>query len=57
MNEELKVAEHFGYETTERGGKIFVAKINQCFKVWLPFNRQTHPKEFAEYEQMIRGYR
>lgn len=45
------VALHFGYEVTKIRDQVFVAKTNPHFKVWTPFNRESHAELFKEYDR------
>lgn len=45
------VALYFGYEVTMIGDQVFIAKNNAAGKVWVPFSRESHPKQFREYDR------
>ena len=45
------VALHFGYEVTKIRDQVFIAKNNAAGKLWIPFNRESHPKLFQEYDR------
>ena len=45
------VALHFGYEVTKIRDQVFIAKNNIGMKLWIPFNRESHPKLFQEYDR------
>ena len=45
------VALHFGYEVTKIRDQVFIAKNNIGMKLWVPFNRESHPKLFQEYDR------
>ena len=45
------VALHFGYEVTKIRDQVFIAKNNIGMKLWVPFNRESHPKLFQEYNR------